>query len=92
MNNTPKNPKCKDKESTCWNLNFSDIGNQCKGECILNFKPSPVNINPIDLLNWLIENGWSTSDPMWVNGEEDNYVELTSQQIIDLYISQNNIR
>ena len=39
MNKIPKKPKCKDKESTCWNLNFSDIGNQCKGECVLNFKP-----------------------------------------------------
>lgn len=28
-------PKCKDPESICWNVDFSEIGEQCKGKCTL---------------------------------------------------------
>jgi hypothetical protein len=45
--------------------------------------------NAIEFADWLCENGWSSSPPMWVNGEasddylgrQGTYTELTTHQL-----------
>jgi hypothetical protein len=47
----------------------------------------------IEFADWLCENGWTSSPPMWVNGEASDdyiggkgtYTELTTQQLYELW-------
>jgi hypothetical protein len=47
----------------------------------------------IEFADWLCENGWTSSPPMWVNGEasddcisgQNTYTELTTQQLYELW-------
>jgi hypothetical protein len=49
--------------------------------------------NAIEFADWLCENGWSSSPPMWVNGEasddylggQGTYTELTTQQLYEIW-------
>lgn len=48
----------------------------------------------VEFADWLCENGWASSPPMWVNGEasddciggQGTYTELTSQQLYELWL------
>ena len=39
----------------------------------------------IEMLQWICENGWWSSEPMWCNGEDEHYTEITSKQLYELY-------
>jgi hypothetical protein len=64
-----------------------------------NWTVQQMNNDATQLLTWITENGWYTSPPMWCNGEQSsdcdggkgNYVEITSQELYQLYLNSKNI-
>lgn len=40
----------------------------------------------VKCLQWLTEQGWAGSDPVWENGEDEHYTTVTSEELYEIYL------